>query len=53
MFRKPSDKLLLTISNNLKKFRGSQDLSQEDFAEISGLHRTYIGGIERCEKYVS
>lgn len=53
MFRKPSDKLLLTISNNLKKFRGSQDLSQEDFAEISGLHRTYIGGIERCEKNMS
>lgn len=53
MFRKPSNKLLLTISNNLKKFRASRNLSQEDFSGLSGLHRTYIGGIERCEKNMS
>lgn len=53
MFRKPSNKLLVTIADNLKKFRASQSLSQEDFASMSGLHRTYIGGIERCEKNMS
>lgn len=53
MFRKPSNTLLLTIADNLKKFRASNNLSQEDFAGMSGLHRTYIGGIERCEKNMS
>lgn len=53
MFRKPSNKLLLTVSKNLKEFRASQSLSQEDFSGLSGLHRTYIGGIERCEKNMS
>lgn len=53
MFRKPSNKLLMIVSNNLKNFRSSRKLSQEDFSEISGLHRTYIGGIERCEKNMS
>lgn len=53
MFRKPSNKLLMIVSNNLKSFRSSRKLSQEDFSEISGLHRTYIGGIERCEKNMS
>ena len=42
MFRKPSNKLLVTIADNLKKFRASQSLSQEDFSGMSGLHRTYI-----------
>ena len=53
MFRKPSNELLLTISYNLKKFRSARNLSQEDLSGLSGLHRTYIGGIERCEKNMS
>ena len=53
MFRKPSHKLLLIISNNLKSYRSANNLSQEELAELCKLHRTYIGAIERCEKNLS
>ncbi|CAA2142198.1 helix-turn-helix domain-containing protein [Hyphomicrobium sp. ghe19] len=32
---------------NLKKFREERGFSQEAFADLCGLHRTYISGIER------
>lgn len=53
MFRKPSQEILNIISNNVKSFRLSNSLSQEEFAERAGIHRTYVGGIERCEKNLS
>lgn len=38
--------LLKIFSKNVKKYRIQQGYSQEKLAELSGLHRTYIGGIE-------
>ncbi len=37
------------FSHNLKKYRKKLGVSQEKFADMAGLHRTYISAIE-CGK---
>lgn len=38
------------VGRNLRVYRKGRGLSQEEFAEILGIHRTYMGGIERGER---
>lgn len=37
----------------IRKKREAQELSQEGFANICGVHRTYMGAIERGERNIS
>lgn len=48
-----NSKVLLRFGQRLRAIRKSKNLSQEDLAAKAGLHRTYIGSIERGEKNLS
>jgi len=41
------------FGSTVRRLRVAAGLSQEDFADLCGLHRTYVGSIERGEKSVT
>jgi transcriptional regulator with XRE-family HTH domain len=48
-----ADELQRTLGKNLRAFREAEGLSREAFAEVLGVHRTYMGALERGERSVS
>lgn len=41
------------FGKRLKELRNSLGISQEELGYLTGLHRTYIGQVERAEKNIT
>lgn len=47
------EEILVKFGERVKSLRRSRGMSQEQLAELAGVHRTYIGMIERAEKNIT
>lgn len=45
--------IVSVFADNLRRYRNEKGLSQEKFAEKTGLHRTYISAIERKKRSIA
>jgi DNA-binding XRE family transcriptional regulator len=52
--RSPGERLeLIALGRAVRELRHERGISQEDLADEAGLHRTYVGGIDRGERNVA
>lgn len=49
----PTLKARQRFATNVREQRLAKGLSQEDLADLCGLHRTYVGSVERGERNIS
>ena len=47
------DQLLLALGRRVRQLREKKGYSQEAFADAAGLHRTFMGSVERGERNLS
>ena len=45
--------IVKVFGENLKRLRTERGISQEAFAELCGMHRTYISAVERQRRSIS
>lgn len=50
---KAGSPLVQTLAYNVRNLRHGKKMSQEQLADLCGLHRTYIGSVERGERNVT
>lgn len=48
-----SESIIIRFGKNVQRIRKEKNISQEKLAEYAGLHRTYIGMIERFERNIT
>ena len=41
------------LAQNIRTLRKAQGLSQDELAHLTGMHRTYVGSVEREERNVT
>ena len=45
--------ILLAFGQRVQELRKKRNLSQEQLADMAGVHRTYIGMVERAERSIT
>ena len=48
-----TEPILLAFGQRVQELRKKRNLSQEQLADMAGVHRTYIGMVERAEKNIT
>lgn len=50
---KPRQSARVRLAQHLRAERAARGLSQEQLAALAGVHRTYVGSVERAERNIS